>query len=193
MICHKAKLLYLHPAKTGGTSVETAMWKREIGHDQPTENQKMMYAAWTPDAKQHWPYAKLVREFPFLVDWPSVATVRHPYNRMISEFRYQIAGNRKKGHSEAHTSKDINKAIQDGSLWELAWAWHMAPMAQYVAPETTIVRLENLQEEWGALKLGELKHQNRSKERIEIKLNPASKRKITDRYKMDFDLLGYEP
>ena len=193
MICHRLKKFFLHPAKTGGTSVETALLLHEIGHLDPTEHQKQIFALWTKDAKQHWPYAKMIREFPFLIDWDSFATVRHPYDRMTSEFRYQLAGNRKQRSSRAHEQEDLNSAILNDSLWNLAWGWHMAAQSDYIGPNTKVVKLEDIDEEWPKLGLADLPFINRSENRKRFELNSEAKRKIQHYYAADFERLGYDP
>jgi hypothetical protein len=141
----------------------------------------------------HWNYHKLVNELPFLKEWPSFATVRHPYDRVISEWKYQQRGERN-GSSDAHESDDINLGISSGSIRKCKWAYHWMPQAAYIGPDTKILKLENIEEDWRNLDLGvgELGHLNKSTSRKSYELTDESKRIIQNTFPDDFEQFGYE-
>lgn len=194
MICHKQRLLFLHPTKTAGTSIEHELLARELWRDaDPCVTQRQVYALWTPDSRQHWPYDKMMKTFPFLEGWDSVCTIRHPYDRVISEFWYQIEKGNTKGSSEAHSLLDINMAIRNGSIWTKAWSWHGHPQAGYVGPGTKLIRYENLHDDVREVLGFELQfHKLKRGNRQELKLDDESKALIQQRWPDDFEPLGYD-
>lgn len=196
MIAHSAKMLYLHPSKTGGTSVENCLMNFELktkNYDSLKRDQLILYGLCGRRNMMHWHYHKLVNIFPFLKEWPSFATVRHPYERVISEWRYQRSGN-KNGTSTAHKKDDINLGIRSGSIKKCKWAYHWMPQSAYIGPNTKLVRLENIDEDWRSLGLGvgDLEHLNASPPSRPYELTDESKQIIQNEFPDDFEELGYE-
>ena len=196
MLAHSKQILYLHPSKTGGTSVENCLLNHELnlkGHDSLSRDQLIFYGLCHQRNMMHWNYHKLVNELPFLKGWFSFATVRHPYERVISEWKYQQSGERE-GSSEAHEKDDINLAIRSGSIKKCRWAYHWMPQAFYIGPDTEILRLENIEEDWRNLNLGvgDLGHFNASKSSGSYELTDESKQIIQDAFPNDFEELGYD-
>ena len=196
MLAHSKRILYLHPSKTGGTSVENCLLNFELGVKDPTalsRDQYIFYGLCRHRDMMHWNYHKLVKDLPFLREWPSFATVRHPYDRVISEWKYQQRGERN-GSSEAHEKDDINLAIRSGSIKKCKWAYHWMPQAAYVGPDTKVLKLENIEEEWKKLNLGvgDLGHLNASPSPKAYELTDESKQIIQDAFPDDFEQFGYE-
>lgn len=83
----KARVLYLHVPKTGGTSVEKLL--AELG----TLTHKSFYEpAGFPSTPQHWHgevWEKLIPERSFLD--AVFMTVRNPFRRLESEYRYRLS------------------------------------------------------------------------------------------------------
>lgn len=194
MICHSRRVLYLHPAKTAGTSVEKTLLKAEIGSTEPTNAQRQVFAVWTGDARQHWPYGKLTQELPFLKEWPSFCTVRHPYSRAVSEFKYQLDYIGKADASESHRLRDVNLALASGDFFRCADVWHADPQCSYIGPDTKLIRFENLAEDFfNAFGLVLDHHDFRARTESPMILNDESKIILQNRYARDFEILEYLP
>lgn len=208
MLIHDLKILYLHPAKTGGTSIEYAflefIYKKFITEKELSLNDKNKIHCYNYDsnnASQHQTFETIKAKFQYVDSWTIVISVRHPYDRIISQFKYQLDGyanNLKIKDSIAHKNKDINLAIKDGSLYECTVGLHKLSLADYYIPNAHILKLENLDNDWENLQkklntaLPEIKHFNKSSNYNFI-LNEISKKLIYDKFKNDFILYGYEP
>lgn len=195
MLAHSKQILYLHPSKTGGTSVENCLLNFELNTKDPdslSRDQFIFYGLCHQRNMMHWDYHKLVDGLPFLKGWLSFVTVRHPYERVISEWKYQQRGERN-GTSVAHKRDDINLGIRSGSIKKCKWPYHWMPQAAYIGPDTKIIRLENIEEDWRNLDLGvgNLEHLNASESLKSYELTDESKQIIQDSFPNDFEELGY--
>ena len=67
------------------------------------------------------------------------------------------------------------------------------PQAAYIGPDTKIIRLENIEEDWRNLDLGlgNLEHLNASESSKSYELTDESKQIIQDSFPNDFEELGY--
>ena len=195
MICHNRKILYLHPSKTAGTSIEFELLRGEgLEPTNLSGAQKQVWSIWTGDSRQHWPYWNMLDNFPFLREWDSVCSIRHPYERAVSEFRYQLIVNKKTRKSEAHKARDVNSAIKNGSIWKFAWAWHGQPQINYIGPHTKIIRFETLHEDVERVFGFRLtSHRLPTPDLIIPELNNESKELIQQKWPNDFEPLGYTP
>ena len=196
MLAHSKQILYLHPSKTGGTSVENCLLNHELNTKDPdslSRDQFIFYGLCYHRDMMHWNYHRLVNELPFLKGWFSFATIRHPYDRVISEWKYQMKGNRK-GTSKFHKTGDINGALKNGAIKRHKYEYHWMPQAAYIGPDTKILKLENIEEDWRNLDLGigDLEHLNASNASRSYELSDESKQIIQDAFPNDFEELGYD-
>ena len=192
MIDQLRKLIYLHPSKTGGTSIEAAFLNDLIGGGGSRRAAASLLFLYSEQSNQHWPLEKLTKALPFTKDWRKVASVRHPYTRVISEFRYQLAGQRKKSKHRCYNDKNIDLAIKSGKIWDNSYAYHNMPQHKYVAEDVELIRFENLEDDFKRLTgLSDLPHAQKGSD-FRPELSEQSKEIIYKRYKKDFDVLGYD-
>ena len=193
MIDQLRKLIYLHPSKTGGTSIEKAFLRELTGGGSGERYAARLLFLYSGDSSQHWPLKKLTKALPFTKDWRKVASVRHPYTRVISEFRYQLAGKRKKSRHRCYNNKNIDLAIKSGQIWDNSYDYHNTPQHKYVAEDVELIRFENLEDDFKRLTgLSKLPHTQKGSDFLP-ELSEQSKEIIYKRYKDDFDVLGYSP
>lgn len=192
MIDQRRELIYLHPSKTGGTSIESAFLKDLMGRDTEKNKAAPLLFLYSRKANQHWPLQKLIEVLPFTKGWRKIASVRHPYTRVISEFRYQLAGKRSQSSHRCYSQKDIDLAIKSGQIWKNSYAYHNMPQYKYVAEDVELIRFENLESDFKRLTgLSELPHIQKGSD-FHPELSEQSKEIIYKRYKEDFDVLGYD-
>ena len=196
MIISEWNLVFLHPSKTGGTSVEQALC-HYLFHAPLSQEERDKYALWTNSSPQHWPLAEILKRRPETASYRQVVTVRHPYARFVSEFNYQASGERYRRHKfeQFYVKPDINGAIRSGALWSCHYPWHGAQQCQYLGATTEIIRMENLAEDWKRTfpDLEPLPHVMKSKKYASVAdLNDRSKEEIFKRYKDDFIAFQYE-
>lgn len=191
MMCHRQRLLYLHPTKTGGTSIERWLLDREgLAGQELAPAQRQVFGVWTKDNRQHWPAAALLERFPFLEDWRKVVTVRCPYARACSEFRYQLERCGKQEASAAHRARDVSAAVISGALWRHAWEWHSEPQVSYWLPGVEVIRLEHLEADFRHW-FGEALpyHKNRTGQGYADELSEDARQVIRERFAPDFEWL----
>jgi hypothetical protein len=192
MVIRERELIFLHPSKTGGTSIEVAL----CGSKNLTPELKQEYAIWSSGSQQHWPLVKLLEHRPEAAHYRQIATTRHPYDRFVSEFNYQLAGNRyKKSHFERlYKNRDLNGTIKSGALWECQWPWHGAKQCLYVGPSTELLRCDTLTEDWNKLFPDiPLPHCMKSRHYASVDdLDEDARKEIFRRYEDDFKFFNYE-
>lgn len=188
MIAHSIKTLVLHPSKTGGTSLEHELIQRELPESvgcQLTPPQKQMFAIWTSDERHHWPLGELLSAFPFLRDYRRVVTVRNPYDRITSEYRYQVQIAKKLDPI------GLNEAIVTGRLWDNAFAWHRCPQHRYWDEKTEILHMDSLNADFAKTFGGELRRHKMKTSSIEESLSPEAKDIISKEFSRDFEVFGF--
>ena len=189
MIVPELQLVYLHPTKTAGMAVENAFFRHFLGVDVYNGQHTDEIDRYYPMNSQHFGYADHLAVMPHVAGWRKCVTVRHPYDRAVSEFKF-----RRRDSLIRHA--DVNAAIMDGSLWSEAWPHHDRPQADYLAPDAFILRYETLDADWARLvallgvALPALQKINVSHGGAE--LTEHSKAVIYKRFKNDFEALGYE-
>ena len=159
-----------------------------VSHGNLQGMQKGAYGVYTGDSRQHWDYTKIIKCLPFLADWGVITTVRHPYERARSEFRYQVS------EGQAPKDTDINEWIQNGKIWSKAYDYHGMPQAAYLGPDPILLRHESLDSDFRAY-FGETLpyHHLKTKRTERDELDDKSKRLIFNKWGVDFDTLGYAP
>jgi hypothetical protein len=98
--------------------------------------------------------------------------------------------------SKRYQHKDINHAILSGDIWRYCYPWHGQPQANYLGPNTEIIRFEHLEEDWqrviGGLPLPITNVSRKDRNGVNIELSAAAKSAIQRRWGADFELLHYE-
>lgn len=206
MILPARQLVYLHPSKTAGTSVEIALLSDATGlskeqlwqrgrpvRENFTRELSATYGCWDSRSTQHLPYRQLFEAYPQAREWRKVVTVRHPYARAISEFRYQMEGNRGGPHP-FYRRFDINSAVLSGLIWTNCYMWHATPQSEYLGPGVEIMRQETLDEDWQrVIGFCALPRENVAAKGPPLRLSDEAKEVIARKYAEDFRLLGYAP
>lgn len=198
MIAHSKRLLYLHPAKTGGQSIETYLLQKEgfkdfgEGGKELTPNQRIMYGVYSGMA-QHWGYERISNDYPFLKEWDVLTTVRHPFDRAQSEFWMRVNLPKYK-NVPSFVAGDINRSIEDGSFFNCAGMLHLIPQVDYLVERSKIIRFETYHQDFEELFGERLSiHKNKRKEGQYCELNKKSKDILYKMYEADFKTLNYDP
>lgn len=205
MLIRDLGLIYLHPTKTAGTSIEYAFLEyihnKPITEKQLTPEQKQLYNCYHC-SNQHDTWTIINDKFKNTIDqYKVVVSVRHPYNRVISEFRYQLSYMRPEQIAilDGFKDNDINIAIANNNLWNNCRKYHNTPLSEYYVENVFVLRYESLNDDyvnfqnWLNVKLPPLKHLNKSKGKNNIVLNDHSKHIVYNMFKNDFELFNYEP
>ena len=223
MLCDNLKLLYLKPPKTATTSISQALATAELNLkddiiDVSDLIPKKMYHVlpW-----RHVPWAKQPNSYKFH-NYTHVISVRNPYDRVISEFKYQLKEMvTLRGlfrldvppinpaytydaylREPAYQLKDINLAVKDGSVFRNATNLHNFPLVDYYSfyPGSFIIRYEHLNEDWDNFRelqsfpIPPLKQINDTNSITSEKfvLDEESKNIIYEMYMDDFITFNYE-
>ncbi|MCB2130208.1 MAG: sulfotransferase family 2 domain-containing protein [Rhodobacteraceae bacterium] len=135
---------YAHVPKCGGSSVE-AYLKARFGPlaflntrflDLPEASR------WTKSSPQHLPFADLARLIPPGWIASSFAVVRHPVNRLVSAFQYQVEV---EGTVAALWSIDefFDDWLNTGGAEPFRYDNHLRPQSEIVPEGATVFRLED--------------------------------------------------
>ena len=132
--------------------MEHALRESEFKKGSPSNN--LLFAIWgkgSEEHNQHWPWGTLTAMRPEASRWPSFMFVRNPFDRIISEFSFQVKianCTHPRPHSRGHQENDINRAIFDQSIFQLALPWHSTAQHVFKGPETEVYRFEDLPAAW---------------------------------------------
>lgn len=203
MVFKNLNLLYLRPPKTASHSIATSLAIKETGisverlRDLPNDVLKeLSIIKDSIEIQYHVP----VREISNIVlynNFTKILSIRHPYERAVSEFKFQLLDYHKVKNNPAHIRKDINMAIQDESLWKFSYPKHEDAQSDYYFEDSLVIRFETIDEDWNTLQkyinidLGPLPHTNKGRP-TQIPLSRRSKDVIYEKYKVDFDLFDYK-
>ncbi len=183
------ELLLVHIPKCGGTSLEQVF--------APDVHLTMFHSGRgeLPCSPQHFQASLLEKLFDFEIP-PAVAIVRNPFDRLVSEYRYQIQNG-----LNANVSFDqfVNNSL--GEFWNDKYVYdnHIRPQVEFICSETTIFRFEEdgvaaaRKHIAGFLGLScerKMDKKNASK-KFDFSISPDTIRLINNFYGRDFALLGY--
>lgn len=203
-------LLYLKPTKTASTSIQFAFGEVELNRPilSVDEVRSFLVIKDLSLYPSHYPWSELSNQLKqSLQTAKKVVSVRHPYDRVKSEFRYQrrgIDGRR----SYYHHINDINGAIQSGSFWSMMHSSrHDQPLSSYKVDDGDcyVIKYESLEQNWSDLQsevsftlpsLKKIRPRYSAWEPVsgsDLILTDESKEIIYNKYKSDFNLFGYTP
>lgn len=212
MISHPHRTVFVHIPKTGGQSVES-VFLNDLGlkwRDRALLGlRRNGDCAAGPERLAHLygdEYVRLghmaAQEFQ---DYTRFTVVRHPYDRVISEYRYRLKAQTKRGTIGAVLSFD-DFLCRDVSDDHRDLSRHMQTQARYVQDGQGgcliehILRFETLAQDIAPLFVQvfggprALPHANRSDPVIAFgrdDLTAAQKTLLADRYRVDFEMFGY--
>ncbi len=207
MISHAHKTVFVHIPKTGGQSVESVFlddlglaWRDRAAlllrqnNDRGAGPQKLahLYAD---------EYVKLGHITAGDFDrYLKFAIVRHPFERVLSEFRYRAAAAAKRGRSlrlEEMLKLDSADDYSDA-------ARHLVPQVRYVMDDRgrclvdRILRFERLAQEIAPVfrrvfgEVRHLPHRNRARAEPDARITAGQADALYERYREDFEAFGYE-
>jgi glycosyltransferase involved in cell wall biosynthesis len=183
------ELLFIHIPKCGGTSLEKIFrpeLKMSLYHEGPGELRC---------SPQHFHASYLESLFDYRIP-PSIAVVRNPFDRLVSEFMYQ----RQQGLIEnIEFDQFVNNSL--GEYWQNNYVHdnHIRPQVEFIASDTVIFRLEEAGIEaarnyitkfFAFTKKAKMPKENVSK-KIDFAISPQTIDLINSFYQRDFEFLGY--
>jgi hypothetical protein len=208
MISHARETIFVHVPKTGGQSVEAVFlndlgltWRERAAlllrhNDDPARGPEKLAHLYAREyvALGHIEADMFARYFKF-------AVVRHPFDRVLSEYRYRAAAQAKRGRT-----LDLDSFLADVPRDDYSdLTRHLVPQVRYLdGPDgrclvDRVLRFETLAQDiapvfervFGQSRI--LPHRNRSTRRTAVALNGAQKAMLADRYQADFEAFGYAP
>lgn len=214
MISHPRKTLFVHIPKTGGQSVET-VFLNDLGlkwderavlglrrNDDPGAGPERLAHLYGDE------YVRLGHVTGEQFDsYTRFAIIRHPYDRMISEYRWRMKTHIRRGHKgdlptfDAFLNRDLSDEYSDVSR-------HMQTQVRYLLDGqgrclvSHILRFERLAEDIAPVfrkifgKTRVLPHANRGDPAVIFgrdNLTKAHKDLLAERYRVDFETFGYAP
>lgn len=211
MISLKRKVLFVHIPKTGGQSIE-AVFLKDSDVSWADRGELMLgrnpMRDRGPTRLAHL-YAREYVELGLITQadfdrFIRFAIVRHPYDRIISEYRYRAAMWKKKGDPMTSFDEFIRWELEDEKL---DVARHLVPQVTYVLDPAGnpmvphILKFESLVDGlkplWHTIFgfVPELPHKNASKPRFGPSRGDLTKDQrlfLQTRYAADFDRFGYD-
>tara|TARA_B100001057_G_scaffold301557_1_gene301796 strand:+ start:987 stop:2132 length:1146 start_codon:yes stop_codon:yes gene_type:complete len=191
MVIHKLKVILLHSTKCGGMSIRSSVLDH-VGKS----NVKLHKGD-----QKHLPLRSILKkeEISDIENWVVIILARNPFDRAVSEVRYQLKTQNLKNDLNYTT---VSKAIESGAWLRNKWNWHGCSLAKMYrgsqeAKVVHIVRLEDIEEDWARVSRDvfgvelPLKHENRSKATLPQDLSQEAIERILSRWGRDFELFGY--
>jgi hypothetical protein len=189
------RLAFIHIPKAAGSSIERyftdlgwkmTFWRVCTNPHSPSE--------------QHFTYSKLQDRVQDLDDIPSFCVVRDPFQRIVSEWRWQRDWMKNTMLSFSDFVRRVDMSLRVSKTY---WDNHWRPQSDFVSDKINqVIRMENLKSEFGAFlemhgldSAIELPQINRSKKsaRSRLRSNPTPEtiERITRIYRDDFENFGY--
>jgi hypothetical protein len=208
MISHSRETIFVHVPKTGGQSVETVFlddlglgWNDRAAlllrhNDDPARGPEKLAHLFAGEyvSRGHIDREAFDRYLKF-------AVVRHPFDRILSEYRYRAAAQaRRGGKLELET---FLAQEEPGEFSDLAR--HRLPQVRFLMDRDGrclvdhVLRFETLAQDIVPIfervfgQLRSLPHRNRSGGNRNIALTASQKDRLADRYRADFEAFGYAP
>lgn len=212
MISHPRQTIFVHVPKTGGQSIE-AVFARDLGLGAAGRERLLLRRNLDPALGPRRLAHLFADEYVgcghvdalTFARYTTFAVVRHPHDRMISEYRYRVAGLRGRHADPPPDFGDfLARPAEDAFL---DTARHMVPQARYVADRSGrqlvdhVLRFETLAAEFAPLARRifgaprTLPHVNATAGTFAFTradLTEAHRRRVRDRYAEDFEMFGYD-
>jgi hypothetical protein len=132
------KILYLHVPKTGGSSVEEMLAR--FGRLTLIETQASSY----PCAAQHLHKEILAGLFRDRSEFASIfMTVRHPFSRLESEYRYRISYYSRPAFLIPRFERWVTNALESYENNPFIYGNHIRPQAEFEIFNPTVFKLED--------------------------------------------------
>jgi len=211
VIFHEHRTIFLHPGKTAGTAVEEAFGYTNLTH--PAERLDFgVFKGWDPEALlyvQHAPARYMNDRIPGETwrRYLRFATVRNPYDRILSVYCFQLKRHRQRFGSFAGFVAALPEMLGQRRR---GMNLHVLPQTEYTHLDgecivDLLVRFEALREDWARLRR-RVRHGPPLPERL-ARVNtatgdrerrapteeyaPEARRIVQELYAPDFELLGY--
>jgi len=145
MIFHEAKTVFLHPGKTGGTSVEHILVSNFLNKnftdlEASEENLDIMYG-YSKQYKIFLHHADLAFYNMLKIDitnYRKYLTIRRPYERIVSAYFYNSKD--KKFDFETFILKDLEKCYRNNDPYTKN---HFGPQTKFYNNDFNVIKLEN--------------------------------------------------
>lgn len=200
MIFHKDKIIFFHPGKTGGTSIEIALTKRNLNKEFSQLNTRAAdYDIMYGYCKNHNIYLHHAdvrfyntNNITIYEDYTKITSIRRPYEKVLSAYYYN--GWDKKMSFRDFVLNSLEKQLKRNNKIAIN---HFCPQVHYVLDGYNIIQLENIQKDCASLgiELSARKHaQTKANQIYKNYLNAyGSKMKdvVYNLYKEDFERFGY--
>jgi hypothetical protein len=202
MIFHKGQIVFFHPGKTGGTSIEFALTREFLNKGFPPVNPKEVadYNIMYGFCKKHKIflhhadprfYEICNKKIP--QNYTKITSVRRPYEKVLSAYYYN--GYDKKFEFEDFVKNKLKQLVELNSKFARN---HFCPQINYVLDDFKIVKLENIQQDCANLgiQISEKRHcKTKAGENYQNYLsayNNETLEIINDIYSEDFSRLSYD-
>jgi hypothetical protein len=202
MIFHNGNIIFFHPGKTGGTSIEVALTKKFLNKEFPPLNPKdasdynIMYGF----CKKHRIYLHHAdirfyqvanKEIP--KDYTKIVSVRRPYEKILSAYYYN--GYNNKFRFEDFVKNNLADLVKRNKEFARN---HFCPQINYILDDFKVIKLENIKQD--CLDLGitiaEKQHcKTRASEDYKNYISAYSEQTleiINKLYAKDFERLSYD-
>jgi thymidylate kinase len=202
MIFHSGNIVFFHPGKTGGTSIEVALTKKYLDKDFPPVNPRevadydLMYGycrkhkLFLHHADVRF-YQIVNKEIP--KDYTKIVSVRRPYEKVLSAYYYN--GHNNKIKFEDFVKNNLTNLVKRNKEFARN---HFCPQINYILDDFKVIKLENIKQD--CLDLGititEKKHcETRASEDYKNYISAYSEETleiINKLYAEDFERLNYD-
>ncbi len=198
---NKKLIYYVHVPKTGGTSVANFLerYADSTAFIFSGQWKQSLKDRWSFTSPQHISAANLSELFPENFFDYSFAVVRHPEDRIISEYKFRIE--RSRIHAALPFSDWLRVVLSATKINAFVFDGHLRPQVDFIPPNTEIFKLEdgfNNLTKWMAsiLDIEESKmqfdvHSNKSKEH-QLVLSTEDRELIQEFYAADYKKFGYQ-
>jgi hypothetical protein len=200
MIFHKDKIIFFHPGKTGGTSIEVSLTKRNFNKEFSQLQPKVAdYSIMYGFCKTHKIYLHhadtrfyLINNIPIHEDYQKITSIRRPYEKVLSAYYYN--GWDKKLPFRDFVLNKLTQIFNKNSSYAIN---HFCPQVHYVREGFEIIQLENILQDCDRLniELPTRKHAQTRANQVYKNYLAAYDLKMKDKihklYKEDFETFSY--
>lgn len=200
MIFHKDKIIFFHPGKTAGTSIEFVLTKKNLNKDFNQLNAKVadysiMYG-FCPKHKIYLHHADvrfyILNDIPIFDDYMKLTSIRRPYEKVLSAYYYNSWDKRINFNDFVLTK--LESLIQKNEKFAIN---HFCPQIHYVRDGYSVIHLENIYDDCKKfnIELSQRKHAQTKANQIYKDYLQAYSEKMKDKvynlYKEDFKTFSY--